>query len=364
MANENVLDVVYFLTETVARNASDLHLVVNAPPMARIHGTLIPLAEYTLTADNCRDLILGILTENQRSRLEEEWELDFALQIDNLGRFRGNAHYARGSLEAAFRHIPSQIPELSTLGHRPFLTQLCNLEQGLILVTGITGSGKTTTLASMIDHIAKQRTGVIITVEDPIEFLFENQLSLIKQRELGTDTKSFPIALRHALRQDPDIIMISEMRDRETMQTAISAAETGHLVLATIHTIDAPKAIDRIIDSFPADQQPQMIAQLANCLNAVVSQRLLPRADGKGRVLATEIMVCNNAIRACLRDRRSEQMIGLMEISSKDGMHTIDDSLVELLANGSITKQEAVINARDPNRINNAGKSKKSGFFN
>ncbi|PAW79785.1 MAG: hypothetical protein B9S32_00210 [Verrucomicrobia bacterium Tous-C9LFEB] len=362
MANENVLDVVYFLTETVNRSASDLHLAVGSPPMARLHGSLVPLAEYNLTADNCRDLILGILTENQRARLEEEWELDFALQVDGLGRFRGNAHYSRGSLEAAFRHIPSEIPDIKNLGHRPFLLQLCNLEQGLILFTGITGSGKTTTLASIIQHIGSQRSGVIITVEDPIEFIFENRLSLVKQRELGTDTKSFPIALRHALRQDPDIIMISEMRDRETMQTAISAAETGHLVLATVHTIDAPKALDRLIDSFPPDQQPQILAQLANCLQAVVSQRLLPRADGQGRVLATEIMVCNNAIRACLRDRRGEQMIGLMEISSREGMHTIDDSLIELLEKGLITKEEALINARDPNRINNL-KAKKSGFF-
>lgn len=362
MPNDNVLDVVYFLTETVTRGASDLHITVNSPAMARLHGSLVPLSEYSLSADNCRDLILGILTENQRARLEEDWELDFALQIDNLGRFRGNAHYSRGCLEAAFRHIPSEIPDLDTLGHRPFLNHLCKLDQGLILVTGITGSGKTTTLASMIKRIGSQQAGVIITVEDPIEFLFENQLSLIKQRELGTDTKSFPSALRHALRQDPDIIMISEMRDRETMQTAISAAETGHLVLATVHTIDAPKAIDRIIDSFPADQQPQMIAQLANCLQAVVSQRLLPRADGKGRVLATEIMACNNAIRACLRDRRSEQMIGLMEISSKDGMHTIDDSLVELLEKKLITPEEALLNARDPSRMTNT-KPKKSGFF-
>lgn len=362
MANENVLDVVYFLTEAVARGASDLHLSVGAPPMARLHGSLIPLAEYGLSSENVRDLVFGILTESQRSRLEEDWELDFALHVDNLGRFRGNAHYSRGCIEAAFRHIPNLIPDLHTLGHRPYIQQLCNLEQGLVLVTGITGSGKSTTLASMIKLIGSQRSGVIITVEDPIEYIFENQLSLVKQREIGTDTKSFPNALRHALRQDPDVLMISEMRDRETMQTAISAAETGHLVLATVHTIDAPKAIDRLVDAFPSDQQPQMIAQLANCLQAVVSQRLLPRADGQGRCLATEIMVCNNAIRSCLRDRRSEQMIGLMEIGSKDGMHTIDDSLVELLEAGTITKEEALLNARDPNRITVA-KAKKKGLF-
>lgn len=368
MSQENLLDVVYFLTETVARNASDLHISVGAPPMARLHGILIPLAEYSLTAENCREIIFGILTETQRARLEEDWELDFAVQVENVGRFRGNAHFSRGSVEAAFRHIPHQIPDLDALGHRPFVRQLCNLEQGLILVTGITGSGKSTTLASMIKLISSQRSGVIITVEDPIEYLFENQLGLVKQREVGTDTKSFATALRHGLRQDPDVLMISEMRDRETIQTAVSAAETGHLVLATIHTIDAPKAIDRIVDAFPADQQPQMIAQLANCLQAVISQRLLPRADGQGRALATEIMTCNTAIRSCLRDRRGEQMIGLMEIGSKDGMHTIDESLVELIELGLVTKEEAMLNARDSNRIKAAAnikpqKKEKKGFF-
>jgi twitching motility protein PilT len=360
MPQDNILDVVYFLTEAVSRHASDLHLSVGAPPMARLHGSLIPLANFSLTAENCRDMILGILTETQRARFEEEWELDFALQIDNLGRFRGNAHYSRGAMEAAFRHIPNEIPDLSTLGHRPFIQNICNMEQGLVLVTGITGSGKSTTLAAMIQRISAQRSGVIITVEDPIEYLFQNQLSIVKQREIGTDTKNFPTALRHALRQDPDVLMISEMRDRETMQTAITAAETGHLVLATVHTIDAPKAIDRLVDAFPSDQQPQIIAQLANCLQAVVSQRLLPRADGQGRVLATEIMVCNNAIRSCLRDRRGEQMIGLMEISSKDGMHTIDESIVELLDKGLITREEAFINARDSARVQ---AKKKKGFF-
>jgi twitching motility protein PilT len=356
------VDVIYFLGEMVQRQASDLHLVVGAPPMARVHGTLIPLADEALAPETCRDLILGVLTDSQRGRLEEEWELDFALAVDQLGRFRGNAHYSRGALEAAFRHIPSVIPELGTLGHRPQIHRICKLEQGLFLVTGITGSGKSTTLAAMIRQISSQKSGIIVTVEDPIEFLFENSLSLVKQREVGSDTRTFEEALRRALRQDPDVIMVSELRDRETISTAITAAETGHLVLGTLHTIDAPKAIDRLVDVFPADQQPQIVAQLANCLQGILSQRLIERADETGRVLATEIMMLNHAIRSCLRDRRYEQMIGLMEIGAKDGMHTIDECLVELLESGVITKEEALLNARDPNRVN-AAKTKKKGMF-
>lgn len=361
-AADNYVDVIYFLNETVTRGASDLHLSVNAAPMARVHGHLIPLAEFALTEDMCRDLILGVLTDSQRARLEEDWELDFALSIDGLGRFRGNAHFSRGALEAAFRHIPDEVPALDTLGHRPQVKNICQLEQGLVLVTGITGSGKSTTLAAMVREISAMRSGIIVTIEDPIEFLLPNNLCLIKQREIGSDTHGFAPALRHSLRQDPDVIMISEMRDRETISTAITAAETGHLVVGTIHTIDAPKALDRIVDVFPGDQQPQIIAQLANCLRGVISQRLLDRADNEGRVLATEIMMINDAIRSCLRDRRNEQMVGLMEIGSKEGMHTIDESLAELLQSGAIDHDEAMIHARDPQRLA-AIKGKRKGLF-
>ena len=344
---ENPFDLVELLAATIEARGSDLHLSVDVPPMARIHGSLVPLSEQLLTLDFCRQLVMGAINEEQRARLEEHWELDFALQIAGLGRFRANAHYSRGALEAAFRHIPERIPELEELGHRPAVQQLCELERGLILVTGITGSGKSTTMASMIQQISRQRDGVIITMEDPVEYVFQNARSVVKQREVGSDTKSFISALRHVLRQDPDVILVGEMRDRETISATITAAETGHLVISTLHTIDAPKAIDRVIDAFPADQQPQIISQLANALEAVVSQRLLPREDGNGRVVATEILMANNGVRASIREQRWEQLVGLIEIGRKDGMHTIDQDLARLYLDGWISKEEAISNARD-----------------
>jgi len=344
-------DLVDLLSRAVSAGASDLHLCADVPPMARVNGELIALEDRAVTVQACRDLITGALTEAQRTRLESEWELDYALQVDNVGRFRANAHFNRGAVEGAFRYIPSQIPQLGQLGHRETVFQLCNLRHGLLLVTGITGSGKSTTMAAMIQHISHQMSGMIITVEDPIEYVFQNSRSLIKQREIGSDTKSFAEALRRALRQDPDVILVGEMRDPETISAAITAAETGHLVIGTLHTIDAPKAIDRIVDAFPADQQSQVVSQLGNALEAVVSQRLIPREDGSGRVLASEILIANNAIRATIREKRWEQMVGLIEIGRRDGMHTIDEDLEQLYLSGAISKDEAFANARDQMRI-------------
>jgi twitching motility protein PilT len=348
---ENVPDIIEFLALTVERGASDLHLCVGSQPMLRLHGDLLPASDQILDAETCRELIYSIFTENQRARFEETWELDFALMVKGLGRFRSNAHYSRGAVEATFRHIPDTIPAIDDLGLPPIIKQLCTLEQGLVLVTGITGSGKTTTLAAMVEEINARRSGVIISIEDPIEYIFTHKLCRVKQREIGTDTKSFPDALRHVLRQDPDVILISEMRDLETISAAITAAETGHLVLATLHTIDAPKAIDRIVDAFPPDQQSQIIAQLANALQAIIAQRLLPKADGTGRVACTEVMIMNDGIRALLRDRRFQQVLSMIEIGSKDGMNTFDESIATLYAAGTITLDEAVLNARDPARI-------------
>jgi twitching motility protein PilT len=348
---DNEPDIIEYLAQTVARQGSDLHLCANSQPMVRVHGNLAPVAETMLTADMCRELIYSIFTESQRARFEETLELDFALTVAGLGRFRANAHYSKGAVEAAFRHIADKIPSLDDLGLPPIVKKLCSLEQGLVLVTGITGSGKTTTLAAMVQEINASRSGVIISVEDPIEYIFAHNLCRVKQREIGTDTKSFPQALRHVLRQDPDVILISEMRDLETISAAISAAETGHLVLATLHTIDAPKAIDRIVDAFPPDQQSQIIAQLANALQAIIAQRLLPRADKTGRVACSEVMVMNDGIRSLLRDRRFQQVLSMIEIGGRDGMITFDESVSDLYARGLITQEEAILNARDPARI-------------
>jgi len=340
-------DLVQLLTASVSREASDLHITAAAPPLFRINGELVPAVDTPLTPEASQELVLSILSQSQRERLERDWELDFAVQVESIGRFRGNAHYSRGALEAAFRFIPQEIPELVTLGHRPSIFDICGLRRGLVLVTGITGSGKSTTLASMLQFISQQLPGVIITIEDPIEFLFENAKAVVKQREVGSDTQGFSEALRRAMRQDPDVILVGEMRDPETISAAVTAAETGHLVLATMHTIDAPKAIDRMVDAFPAEQQAQVVAQLSNCLEAVISQRLLRRSDTEGRCLASEILVANPAVRATIREKRWEQIVGLVEIGAKDGMHTIDDSLSELYTAGMISYDEMLANARD-----------------
>ena len=349
----NEIDLVQLLTSAVDQGASDLHLTAECPPLVRLHGDLMPLNGTPLGLDVCRNMILGVLTESQRSRLEHEWELDFALQVEGVGRFRGNAHYSRGALEAAFRHIPHHVPELAELGHSAAIHRICELQRGLVLVTGVTGSGKSTTLAAMVKRISERLAGVIITIEDPIEFVFSNARSIIKQREVGNDTRSFAEALRHALRQDPDVILVGELRDTETISATITAAETGHLVLGTLHTIDAPKAIDRIVDAFSPEQQPQIIAQLANALGAIVSQRLLPSESGGKRALATEVLLANTAVRATIRERRWEQIVGLIEIGAKDGMRTFDESLAELYLWRQISKEEAIANARDKTRFEN-----------
>lgn len=340
-------DITEYLRAAVSRGGSDLHLSTWAPPCVRINGVIHPLTDELLGPDAVRDLILDTLTESQRATLEQDWELDYALQVEGVGRFRGNVHMARGNVEAAFRFITQDIPELENLGHHDIVQEFCNKRSGLILVTGITGSGKSTTLASMVKRISETRSGVIITLEDPIEFVYQHSSCLIKQREVGGDTKSFPRALRQALRQDPDVIIVSEMRDLDTIRIALTAAETGHLVLATLHTPDAPQTIDRLVDVFPADQQPQIIAQLASSLEGIVCQRLLSRADGIARVLATEVLVPGHGIRNCIRERKLEQIVGLMEIGHRDGNRTIDQSIATLFEAGMITREEAIFHCRE-----------------
>jgi len=343
--------IVDYLTETRDKGASDLHITAGAPPAVRLHGSIEPLEEFDLEPDEAKELVLGILTESQRARLEEDLELDFSVAVKDVGRYRGNAHYVRGSVEAAFRFIPTDIPTIAQLGHSESVEQLCSLHQGLVLITGVTGAGKTTTIAAMLQHILNSRSCVAVTIEDPIEYVYNHGYGLVKQRELGPDTHSFSAALRSALRQDPDIIIVSELRDLETIRTAITAAETGHLVISTLHTIDAPKSLDRMIDVFPAEQQSMIVTQLANCLEAVVSQRLLSRQDDEGRVMASEIMRVNHGIRACIIERKFEQLLGLIQIGSQDGMHAIDESLAHLLINGHISYNDAMIHCRDAEYI-------------
>ena len=340
-------DITEYLRQTIALGGSDLHLSAWAPACARVNGAIVPFDQELLDPPTVRDLILDTLTESQRATLEEEWELDYALQVEGVGRFRGNVHIARGHAEAAFRFISQEIPALETLGHHSPVFEFCNIRSGLVLVTGITGSGKSTTLASMVRRIAESRNGVIISLEDPIEYVHEHRSCLIKQREVGNDTRSFPRALRQALRQDPDVIVVSELRDLDTIRIALTAAETGHLVLATLHTPDAPQTIDRIVDVFPADQQPQIITQLAGSLEGIICQRLIPRADGQGRVLASEILRPSHAIRNCIRERKLEQIVGLMEIGYKEGNRTIDQSIAALLEANLITREEAIFHCRE-----------------
>ena len=341
-------DLVDLLTLTRQLGGSDLHLSIGAPPVARINGALTPLSDIPMEAKRCRELVLAVLTESERSRLEKDWELDFAIQVREIGRFRGNAHYSRGNLEAAFRYVPAEVPDLKTLGHGPTVEEFCRARQGLILVTGMAGAGKSTTLAAMTAQILKERRGVVTTVEDPIEFTFAHAGSLIKQRQIGIDTRDFASALKAAVRQDVDVIVVSEMRDQESIAAALTAAETGHLVISTLHTRSAVGSLDRVVDIFPPMQQPQIITQLSSALVGVVNQKLLPRADSPGRVMASEVMVVTPAISAVIRDHRFEQIYGLIQVGSVHGMHTMDSSLFHLLTGGFITAEDALMHARDP----------------
>ena len=340
-------DLIEYLSMLTERGGSDLHLSTNAPPMGRIHGSLVPLTDEILDQNDTRELILNVLKESQRAKLEHEWELDFAVQIENLGRFRGNASYSLGRIEGNFRYIPAVIPELAELGHGPTVERLASLREGLILVTGVSGSVKTTTLCSITQQIARSRPANIVSIEDPIEYVFSHSSSLIRQRQVGSDTQTFAAAMKSALRQDADVIIVSELRDLETMRTAITAAETGHLVISTLHTSEATGTMTRIFDAFPEEQQDYIGAQLASCLRGVICQHLIPRVDGLGRVLASEIMTMNHGVARCIRDRRFSQLAGLIQIGGSDGMHTIDDSLLHLLINDFISLEHALAHCRD-----------------
>lgn len=345
-------DLIEYLFMVIEHGGSDLHLSAHSPPMARVNGLLQPLTEEVLDVSDLRELIFGVLKEAQRAELEQKWELDFAIQVENLGRFRGNACYVLGRIEASLRYIPAAIPELDALGHSPTVQGLTQLHDGLILVTGTSNSGKTTTLASMTQHIARTRQVNIVSIEDPIEFLFAHERSLVRQRQVGSDTHTFAAAIRSALRQDADIIIVSELRDLESMRTALTAAETGHLVISTLHTHDAPGTVLRMLESFPEEQQDFVASQLAGSLRGVICQSLIPRHDRPGRVMASEVMLCNSGVASTIRSRRLTQIPNLIQIGASEGMHTIDDSLLHLANHRFITLNDALLRARDPGFVN------------
>lgn len=339
------------LQTCISKKASDLHFSENEPPLLRIDGKLLRTELPLLTKEDLKKLIYGVLTDSQKAMFEKDLELDFSLALPDLDRFRVNVHMQKGVVEAAFRRIPIEIPSIEQLGLPPVAIDLARRPNGLVLVTGPTGVGKTTTLAAMIDLINSEREALMITIEDPIEFVHTNKKSIIKQREIYADTHSFSAALRHCLRQDPNVIVVGEMRDLETISTTLTAAETGHLVLATLHTPDAPQTIERIIDVFPPHQQAQVKLQLADCLQGVVSQLLVPHAAGTGRALVTEIMVATPGIRNLIREQEIEQIPTLMQTGMQYGMRTMDKSLKELYQKGIITLDAAMSKVKNPDEF-------------
>ena len=341
-----------YLMDAVGAGASDLHITVGLPPMIRVNGQVRALDYPALTPNVTREMVYDILTNEQRTRLENDWELDFSYSLPRIARFRVNIYFQRGSMGAAFRAIPEKILSFGELGLPPAIEAMTEKPRGLVLVTGPTGSGKSTTLASMIDHINENRHEHIMSVEDPIEFLHSHKNCVVNQREVNQDTKSFAEALKRALRQDPDVILVGEMRDIETISLAVTAAETGHLVFGTLHTQDAPQTVDRIIDVFPSHQQAQIRTQLANALQGIVTQTLLPRRDGKGRVVACEVLVPTSGIRNLIREGKNHQIYSAMQTGSKFGMQTMDSSLVDLVRRGQISREEAEKRSHDSEELN------------
>jgi twitching motility protein PilT len=337
------------LEEMVSRNASDLHIVAGERPKLRVDGDITNSSvDSVLTPKDTLQIAYSVLTEQQKKRFELEDELDFSFGIQNLARFRGNVFKQRGCVSMVVRQIPFAVKTFDQLGLPGSIAKMAEKPRGLVLVTGPTGSGKSTTLAAMIDKINRERKGHIITVEDPIEFIHKHQSCIINQREIGSDTKSFANALKYALREDPDIILVGEMRDLETIAATLTIAETGHLAFATLHTNSAAEAINRIIDVFPSHQQSQVRAQLAFVLEGIVTQALLPKAQGKGRVMAAEILVVTPAIRALIRDDKVHQIYSSMQAGKKWGMQTLNDALYALYMNREVTADECLRVTGDP----------------
>lgn len=340
------------LRELVRLRGSDLHLAAGQPPRVRIDGSLADVeGRDPLRPEDTLRLVRSLLSPSRWRRFEEDRELDLSFEVPGLARFRGNCFRQRGSIAMSVRHIPTEVTPLTDLGLPSVLNHLAQRPRGLVLVTGPTGSGKSTTLAAMVDGINRRRAGHILTVEDPVEFVHRPRRCLVNQREVGTDTRSFAAALKYALRQDPDVILIGEMRDPETIGSALTIAETGHLVLSTLHTNSAADTVNRVIDAFPPDHQTQVRNQLASVLEGVVTQILLPRADGPGRVAAAEVLVATAAVRAVIRDEKVHQIGSLMQAGRKHGMRTLNDSLARLYLKGDIALEAALSRSGDPREL-------------
>jgi len=330
------------LEEMVERRASDLHLTPGVPPQFRIDGTLVPSDRPPLNPEGSRELSYAMIDEKRVAKLETEKGLDTSISAEGLGRFRLNIYFQRGSIAAAVRHLPWEIPTIEELGVPVVMKDFCEKLNGLVLVSGPTGSGKSTTMASMLSYINDRKNVHIISIEDPIEYLHKHRSSIVNQREIGRDAPSFASAVRQVLRQDPDVICIGEIRDLETVRTALTMAETGHLVLTTVHTSEAPQAISRIVDIFPPHEQQGVRTQLSLSLQAVLVQQLLPDAGGVGRVLATELMVANAAVRNLIRENNLQQLRSAIETGAQDGMHSMNASLVALVNQGKLTNEVAI----------------------
>ncbi|MGH7464453.1 MAG: type IV pilus twitching motility protein PilT [Longimicrobiales bacterium] len=351
-AQDRTVNLRALLDEMIQRRASDLHITAGERPKFRIDGEITnATTDIVLGPKDTLQIAYSILTESQKKRFETEDELDFSFGIANLSRFRGNVFKQRGCVSMAVRQIPFQIMGFDELKLPPIVAKLSEKPRGLILVTGPTGSGKSTTLAAMLDKVNREDKGHILTVEDPIEFVHRHQSCIVNQREVGADTKSFAAALKYALRQDPDTVLIGEMRDLETIHAALTIAETGHLAFATLHTNSAAETINRIIDVFPPTQQAQVRAQLAFVLEGVITQTLLPRVKGDGRVAAVEIMICTPAVRACIRDDKVHQIYSIMQAGKKYGMQTLNDALYQLYIGGEVTLEDALQHSSDPNEL-------------
>ena len=340
------------LKQMVDQGGSDLHLTTNSPPAIRIDGILKLLNYPQLTPSETKQIAYSILTDNQKHRLEENLEIDFSFGLKSLSRFRANVYHQRGAIAAAFRQIPYEIRSFRDLGLPQVMEKICEKPRGLVLVTGPTGSGKSTTLAAMLDKVNRERHEHIVTIEDPVEYLHSHKNCLVNQRELNADTHSFAAALRSALRQDPDVVLIGEMRDLETVESALRIAETGHLTFATLHTNSAAQTINRIVDIFPAHQQSQIRTQLSFVLEGILCQALLPRASGKGRALALEILVPNSAIRNLIREDKVHQIYGMMQTGQgKHGMQTFNQSLAALFFRKMISLQTALARSSYPDEL-------------